>query len=445
METNPQREVETPHEDDGSMPSSVFSYSDPPDDGGKMLNPPPSGLRSNITDSGAREEEGSRQGRSSDEMVMHVATGGGGIIPREVCGERPARGVAESSPTRTRTRTQMLQQEVNDRTARIVELENQLVRQNRLEHERAHANAVAKMETVIDHAMVMVLETKNREIEGLRQEVAKLRNDLCSDESDMYPMNTCPPHGKAIVIVNDRFTPNPADASLELRDRPGAEKDMRLFRETFESLDYVTECHYNKSAMEMYDIINNAACENHAEYDSFVCCVSTHGNENVMYGSDSVEVKRLEWLQPLKMAESLHGKPKMLFFQACRTKADDTTAGVNQHYPIYQPDAPDKDADIFIANASTALNASYRSSVTGSWFVTALHHVFTRYSHHLTLDEMMHKVNSVVCDARGTIREGGQQEARQCAESTSSFRKGLRFKFMTMSSITPMNIDQPVL
>ena len=46
--------------------------------------------------------------------------------------------------------------------------------------------------------------------EGLRQEVAKLRNDLCSDESDMYPMNACPLHGKAIVIVNDKFTPNPA-------------------------------------------------------------------------------------------------------------------------------------------------------------------------------------------------------------------------------------------
>lgn len=434
METNPRQEVETPQEDDGSMPSSVFSYSDPPD-GGKVLNPPPSGLRSNITDSGAREEEGSRQ--SSDEMVtMHLATGGGGLIQREVCGERPVRGVAESlsNQTRIRTRTQMLQLEVNDRTARILELENQLARQNRLEHERAHA--MAKKETVNDSAMVMELETKNKEIEGLRQEVAKLRNDLCSDESDMYPMNTCPPHGKAIVIVNDKFTPNPAEANLELRDRPGADKDMRLFRETFESLGYIVECHYNKSAMEMYEIINNAACENHAEYDSFVCCVSTHGNENVMYGSDSVEVKRLEWLQPLKMSKSLHGKPKMLFFQACRTKADDTTAGVNQQYPIYQPDAPDKDADIFIANASTALNASYRSSVNGSWFVTALHHVFTQYSYHLTLDEMMHKVNSVVCDARGTIREGGQQEARQCAESTSSFRKGLRFKFMTMTSIT---------
>lgn len=437
METNPQREVETPQEDDGSLPSSVFSYSDPAE-GGKMLNPPPSGLRSNITDSGgAREEEGSRQGRSHEEIVVHLATGGGSIIQREVCGERPVRGVPESSSnqTRIRTRTQMLQLEVNDKTARIAELETQLAEQSRLEHERAHANAMAKMENVNDHVMAMELATKNNEIEGLRQEIVKLRKDLCSDESDMYPMNACPPHGKAIVIVNDKFTPNPAEANLELRNRPGAEEDMRLFTETFESLGYVVERHYNKSAMDMYHIIDNAACENHAEYDSFVCCVSTHGNENVMYGSDSVEVKRLEWLQPLKVAPSLHGKPKMCFFQACRTKADDTSAGVNQQYPIYQPDAPDKDADIFIANASTAHNASYRSSVTGSWFVMALHHVFTQHSHHLTLDEMMHKVNSVVCDARGTIREGGQQEARQCAESTSSFRKGLRFKFMTLTSI----------
>ena len=38
--------------------------------------------------------------------------------------------------------------------------------------------------------MVMELTTKNKEIEGLRQEVAKLP-DLCLNESDMYQMNTC--------------------------------------------------------------------------------------------------------------------------------------------------------------------------------------------------------------------------------------------------------------
>lgn len=434
METNRQRdEVEVPCGDDESIPSGAFSYSDPPD--GKMLNPPPSGLRSNITDSGgAREEEGPSVVQPAEELVMHVVTGAGAIVPRDVCGERPRRGAVESlsNQTHVRTRTQMLQQLVNDTTARIAELENQLARQSRQEHERAHAQA--KMENVNDHAMVAELAKKNKEIEELRQETTKLRRELYSDEADIYPMNTCPPHGKAIVIVNDKFTPNPAEPNLGLRDRPGAEEDMRLFTETFETLGYLVERHYNKTAMEMYEIINNSAGENHEEYDSFVCCVSTHGNENVMYGSDSVEVKRLEWLQPLKAPESLQGKPKMCFFQACRTKADDTTAGVSSQYPIYQPDAPDKDADIFIANASTALNASYRSSVTGSWFVMAIHHVFTQYSHNLTLDEMMHKVNSVVCDARGTIREGGQQEARQCAESTSSFRKGLRFKFM--SSVT---------
>ena len=125
----------------------------------------------------------------------------------------------------------------------------------------------------------------------------------------------------------------------------------------------------------------------------------------------------------------------MFFLQACRTKADDTTAG--NRYPTYQPDAADKDADVFIANASTAHNASYRSHVTGSWFVMALHYVFCHHSHHLTLGDMMHKVNNLVCDARGVIQDVGPQsgldrqpEARQCAETTSSFRMGLRFRFM---------------
>ena len=73
-----------------------------------------------------------------------------------------------------------------------------------------------------------------------------------------------------------------------------------------------------------------------------------------------------------------------------------------------------------------------------SWFVMALNYVFRHHYHHLTLGDMMLKVNNLVCDARGVIQDGDpqsaadqQQEARQCAETTSSFRMGLHFKFLT--------------
>jgi hypothetical protein len=342
----------------------------------------------------------------------------------------------DSLSTRVRTRTQVLQQQVNDRVSQIRELENQLM------HERVHHNVVAAQKEHSNDELVRELGKKINEVEDLRRETAGLRKQLESGENtEMYPMNAVPPHGKAIVIVNDKFEPNPQIAcveGVELRDRPGAEEDMRLFKEMFELLQYSVECHANLTGAQMHEVIRTAAAENHDAYDSFVCCVSTHGDEHVMYGSDCVGAIRSELIQYVKQAESLNRKPKMFFLQACRTKADSTAAA--NTYPTYYPDAADRDADVFVANASTAHNASYRSHVTGSWFVMALHYVFRLHYHHLTLDDMMHKVNNLVCDARGVIQDGGpqtageqQQEARQCAETTSSFRMGLRFKFLTPS------------
>ena len=427
--------------------SLAYSYSeDPMNYGQDVLHAPPSelGPRTNIRDVGSRPVTMSRAGRRGVEEEGGQEGGRGefvgvGMTARPLGREESSGwdGVDGSGTRRTRTRTQMLQQQVNDKTAQIRELENQLALHNGEAHERAHDSAMARQEHERAHneAVVMELEKKNKEVEELRSETAKLRQQLVSGEdTEIYPMNMYPPHGKAIVIVNDKFEPNPEDENLELRERAGAEEDMRLFREMFEFLGYSVECHSNLTAEEMHQVIDKVACENHEPNDSCVCCVSTHGDENVMYGSDSVGVKRSEFLKPLKQTESLCGKPKMFFFQACRTKVD-TTGQLGPRYPIYYPDAADRDADIFIANASTAHNASYRSHINGSWFVMALHHVFTRHSHHLTLDDMMHKVNNLVCDARGTMQEGGQQsaaapqEVRQCAESTSSFRMGLRFKF----------------
>ena len=337
----------------------------------------------------------------------------------------------DSLRTRSRTRTQMLQQQVNEKISRVRELENQL------QYERVHHNVVAAQREHSNTELVRELGKKINEVEDLRSETAILRKQLESGgNTESYPMNAVPPHGKAIVIVNDKFTPNPAFQGVELRDRPGATEDMRLFRETFELLKYSVECHTNLTCAQMHEVIGKAASEDHNAHDSFVCCVSTHGDEHVMYGSDSVGAIRSELIQYVKQAKSLDRKPKMFFLQACRTKADSTTTA--NKYPMYYPDAADSDADVFVANASTIHNASYRSHVTGSWFVMALHHVFCRHYHHLTLGDMMHKVNNLVCDARGTIQDGGpqsavdqQQEVRQCAETTSSFRMGLRFKFLT--------------
>ena len=328
--------------------------------------------------------------------------------------------------SRGRTRTQLLQQELNQKIERVCLLEDQL------EHERLHSHEQRRDQQELRGE----LKRKNEEVHGLQEQVNKLDEQLQrGDETEMYPTNSVAPHGKAIIIVNKEFTQNPLNPTLDLHLRRGAERDLALFKSTFEILGYEVDVHLQLKAEDMFRVISEVAERDHTPYDSFVCCVSTHGDEEVMYGVDSVGVKRAEFVQIVKRSETLRGKPKMFFIQACRTIPNEHV--VERHmFPSYQPNAPEQDADVFIANATTASYSSYRDCLEGSWFVIALQNVFIHQGFTLTLTALMHEVNRKVCTAQGTVYGGGNQggnvkpqEARQCAEVTSSFRYGFRFRF----------------
>ena len=407
METHAMEVGEEP-----SMASSRFSFSEDVN----LANASPLGEpRSNITDHGGRGREG----------VAHIMMVGNTATHHVVQGARPVDARREWSrmgqPMQFNGRQRMSQ-----RTQDMFVLLEQ--RQLKLRQEERNMTTQVADPTNMTRFQ---LQRKNEEVEELRKEVSQLRKQLMTaEDAPLYEMNLTPPHGKAIIIVNENFHSNPANPTLHLPRREGAQRDLQHFKATFEFLGYEVVWYLDITANEMYSAIDKVAIENHNAHDSLVCCVSSHGDENVMYGSDGIGVKRSEFLEPLKQTESLTGKPKMFFIQACRTRAESTTEASSKQ-PLFPASL---DADIFIANATTANNPSYRSLVHGSWFVHALHHIFIKHAHHLTLVEMIYKVNSVVCDARGRIQDKGedeeaseQEEAQQCAEWTSSFRKGVRF------------------
>ena len=303
----------------------------------------------------------------------------------------------------------------------IQQLENKLV-------------GVQKQEREYQHEQVELLQNDLRkkisEVNSLQQETSRLRDQLLrADDVPMYYM-TSDPHGIAVVIVNDTFNPLPyPDASkVDLVPRKGAQKDLELFGKLFHYLRYEVACYRNVTAMGMGQIMEEVAAKDHSHYDSFVCCVSTHGDEDVMYGSDSVGAKRTEFDEPIKHCITLQHKPKMFFIQACRvTQSSHVGADCPTPRGIVAPKLP-PDADFFIANATTARNVSYRSPESGSWFVTALYEVFMNHAHHWALYAMMNEVNTLVCETRGLVENQSEsQEVAQCAEWTSSFRKGVRF------------------
>ena len=400
-----------------SMSSSRFSFSEDVN----IANASPLGEpRSNITDHVGRGREG----------VARIMMVGSTATHHMVQGARPG-GARREGPRMGQPMQLNGGQRMSQQTQELSLLLEQ-TQLKLLQKERCISTQVADQANTTR----LQLQKKNQEVEELRKEVYQLRKQLLTaEDAPLYEMNLIPPHGKAIIIVNENFHLNPPNSKLQLPKREGAQKDLQHFGATFEFLGYEVVCYQDITADEMYSAIDKVALENHTGHDSLVCCISSHGDENVMYGSDGIGVKRSEFLEPLKQTPSLTGKPKMFFIQACRTKALSTAEAASKE-PLFPASL---DADIFIANATTANNPSYRSLVDGSWFVHALHHIFIKYAHLLTLVEMIYKVNSVVCDARGRIQDkkeedgaSEQEEAQQCAEWTSSFRKGVRF--MTLQS-----------
>ena len=270
------------------------------------------------------------------------------------------------------------------------------------------------------------LRVKNREVEELRSENQHLHKAFNKADGSYYEMK-CKPHGLAVIIVNKAFQPNPLEPTLKLKFRTGADTDRDLFKETFSFLNYQVEVYENLTGMEMHRVMDDVAKREHSQYDSFVCCVSTHGDEQVMYGSDSVVAKRIEFIDHIRSCKSLARKPKMFFIQACRTQASySTPVPPRLNVPIVDPNS--SEADVFVANAATSGHSAYNSQ-HGSWFVNAVKNVFVGNANTLSLAHLMYAVNHQVCDAKGRLKkdDGDTTIVQQCAEWTTSLRMEVRF------------------
>ena len=240
---------------------------------------------------------------------------------------------------------------------------------------------------------------------------------------DSYEMSQ-KPHGLAVVIGNEIFTLNPNRPSLEFDQRRGCEFDIHNYEATFRYLNYEVLTYRNLNALVISRLVSEISAMDHSQYDSFVFCISSHGQENhFVFGSDTAIVDMDQVIRKIQENPTLSGKPKMFFIQACRAKATDNDGQVradgNPPNFSYLPDA-----DVFIAYATTPHQLSYRSPDYGSWFVVALEKVINAYADTLDLQSLMTKVNATVSEAEGY---DGTSTVRQCVETVSRLTKAVYF------------------
>lgn len=89
----------------------------------------------------------------------------------------------------------------------------------------------------------------------------------------------------------------------------------------FEKLRFHVSVQSDKTALEIKKMMIYFSTQvDHTAFNCFICCILTHGKLGKVYGTDGATVDIMELTSSFKGAkcQSLVGKPKLFFIQACQ-------------------------------------------------------------------------------------------------------------------------------
>ena len=248
---------------------------------------------------------------------------------------------------------------------------------------------------------------------------------ITSLSAQRYPMNSCP-HGIAVIINNSEFYQDDY-TNVMLSNRNGSEVDEQNLCATWKYLRYDVKILRNLTASELLRELMQISLASHEKFDSFVCCILSHGYLDGVYGTDSqpVKMRDIASLFTGSFCPSLANKPKLFFIQACRGDKEDVGY-------TFQSDDKDStedkfrhslpnEADFLYGYATPPGNISWRSPQYGSWYISKLCEVFVDFSSQEDLLSMLTIVNERVSEAYTT------QGYKQCPAPVSLLRKQVWF------------------
>ena len=245
------------------------------------------------------------------------------------------------------------------------------------------------------------------------------------------------PHGIALIINNEVFT----SKSM----RKGTAIDERNLTHIFRYLGYKVEVHRDQKALEMLDIMIEIGTRSHEMYDSFVCCILSHGIEGHVFGIDGekVSLRALTEKVDARNCLTLRSKPKLFFLQACRGELKEAAVNIStdsgESMPPCSPQllphsgapaiATDSNneipsaADFFFGHATPLGYVAWRDEDHGSWFVSELCRSLCEMYRYAPLDNIMNEVRKRVATGKGYKYVG----CRVSSESTTHLLQSVFF------------------
>lgn len=273
-----------------------------------------------------------------------------------------------------------------------------------------------KLESIIStHTTFFPAKLQQKHIE-LSQEYLK------ADLSYNYDMSSFP-RGIFTLFNVEHYIPA---TGMSDYPRKGTERDADALCALFLELGFIVERYDNPTQKAIFEGLDRIA----NDLGSLSCCgcaVLTHGEEGILYSSDSsIQIKDITKRFRKK---SLAGKPKFFLFQACQGSdyMDSIDACDGPTKPDEEAISLPCEADFFYAYSTVPGYYSWRNSRNGSWFMQSICSVFRQNAHNMDLYRMLTRVNGHVSNRKSRTDDKATDDKRQIAAIISQMRKEFFF------------------
>ncbi|XP_073736275.1 caspase-8 isoform X3 [Callorhinus ursinus] len=194
------------------------------------------------------------------------------------------------------------------------------------------------------------------------------------------------PRGYCLIFNNYDFSIARKEVPKlqSIKDRNGTDLDADALCQTFSELHFEIVPFRDSTAMKICEVLKSYQSMDHTSRDCFICCVLSHGDKGIIYGSDGREVPIYELTSYFTGSKcpSLAGKPKIFFIQACQ--GDNYQKGIAVETDSEQKEAYlemdsswqkryiPEDADFLLGMATVNNCVSYRNPMEGTWYIQSL-------------------------------------------------------------------------
>ncbi|XP_036712912.1 caspase-8 isoform X2 [Balaenoptera musculus] len=194
------------------------------------------------------------------------------------------------------------------------------------------------------------------------------------------------PRGYCLIFNNYDFSIARKDVPKlhSIKDRNGTDLDAEALRKTFSELHFEIVHYKDYTAKKICEVLKSYQSMDHNNKDCFICCILSHGDKGIIYGSDGQEAPIYELTSYFTGSKcpSLLGKPKIFFIQACQgdnyqrgiaveTDSEQKEAYLEMDSSLQKRYIPDE-ADFLLGMATVNNCVSYRSTMEGTWYIQSL-------------------------------------------------------------------------